>query len=61
MKYQIKNSFKHNNKDMKKIIIETIEYENGYYLTIGKKAPWDNFHIRINYRIFKLIQKLKNK
>ena len=32
---------------MKKLVIETIEYDDGYYLTIGTKSPWDNRHIKI--------------
>ena len=30
------------------IKIDPIEYDDGkWYLTIGTKAPWDNFHIRV--------------
>jgi len=37
-----------------------IEYpDKGYFLTIGKNAPWQGFHIRIPKVIFILLLKLK--
>ena len=39
-------------------MINVIEYENeNYYLTVGKNAPWDNFHIRVPKFIAKLFMK----
>ena len=34
--------------------IEVVEYlDDGWYLTIGNKAPWDNLHIRVSKFIAK--------
>ena len=39
--------------------IKIIEYlDEGWYLTIGNKSPWDNFHIRVPKFIAVLILKL---
>lgn len=40
--------------------IDTIEYIDSegpstYYLTIGRGAPWQNYHMRISLRVFRFV------
>ena len=43
-------------------MINVIEYvDAGWYVTIGKKAPWDNFHVRVPKIIAKIVMRFEKK